>query len=141
MREAGIAQLVERPTEKPGAIQTRVRIPGTTRDFSPRASFQCRLSYGVRTVSVRCPCAVPYINICVHIKNPKHWPPYHGLDKRKYCTRWQKRVALLLQLLCITRVRRPKFPPMDNEVLKQINITFKPRNHNVKTTWAQPHVS
>ena len=51
---AGIAQLVERPTEKPGAILTRVRFPGAARDFlpegcSPRVNFQCRLSYGVRT--------------------------------------------------------------------------------------------
>ena len=31
----GIAQLVERPTEKPGAILRRVRISGVARDFSP----------------------------------------------------------------------------------------------------------
>ena len=49
---AGTAQLVERPTEKPGAILTRVRGPGPARDFSPRVSFQCRLSYGVRTAPV-----------------------------------------------------------------------------------------
>ena len=30
---AGIAQLVERPTEKPGAILTRDRVPGAARDF------------------------------------------------------------------------------------------------------------
>ena len=48
----GIAQLVERPTEKSGAILTRVRVPGAARDFSPRVSFQCRLFYGVRTDSV-----------------------------------------------------------------------------------------
>ena len=35
----GIAQLVERPTEKPGAKLTRVRVPGAARDFSPRVSF------------------------------------------------------------------------------------------------------
>ena len=29
------AQLVERPTEKPGAILTRVRVPGVARDFCP----------------------------------------------------------------------------------------------------------
>ena len=46
---ARIALLVERPTEKPGTIHTRVRVPGMARDFSPRVSFQCRLSYGVRT--------------------------------------------------------------------------------------------
>ena len=41
--KAGIAQFVERPTEKPGAIRTRVRIPGAAKNFSPRANFQCRL--------------------------------------------------------------------------------------------------
>ena len=41
---AGIAQLVERPTEKPGAILTRDRVPGAARDFlSPRVNFQCTL--------------------------------------------------------------------------------------------------
>ena len=40
---AGIAQLVEGPTEKPAAILTRVRVPGTARNFSPRVSFQCTL--------------------------------------------------------------------------------------------------
>ena len=37
------------PTEKSGAILTRVRVPGVARDFSPRVNFQCRLSCGVRT--------------------------------------------------------------------------------------------
>ena len=31
---AGMAQLAERPTEKPGAILTRVRVPGATRELS-----------------------------------------------------------------------------------------------------------
>ena len=31
----GIAQLVEHPTEKPGAILTEVHIPGAARDFLP----------------------------------------------------------------------------------------------------------
>ena len=44
-----IVQLVERPTEKPGARPTRVRVPGAARDVSPGVIFQCRHSYGVRT--------------------------------------------------------------------------------------------
>ena len=40
IEKAGIAQLVERPTEKSGAILTRVRVPGAARDFSPRVKFQ-----------------------------------------------------------------------------------------------------
>ena len=59
------AQLAQRLTEKPGAIMTRVRVPGGARNFSPsqlsmqtllryshshrviclQVSFQCRLSY------------------------------------------------------------------------------------------------
>ena len=31
-----VAQLVERPTDKPGAILTRVRVPDAARDFHPR---------------------------------------------------------------------------------------------------------
>ena len=31
--EISIAQLIERPTEKPGAILSRVRVPGAARDF------------------------------------------------------------------------------------------------------------
>ena len=44
----GIVQMVERPTEKPSAILTRVRVPGAARDFSPGVYFQCRLPYGAR---------------------------------------------------------------------------------------------
>ena len=39
-----IAQLVERPAEKPGAILTRVRVLGAAREFSHRVNFKCRLS-------------------------------------------------------------------------------------------------
>ena len=35
-----------------GAIRTRVSFPAAAKAFSPRATFQCRLSYGVRTVLV-----------------------------------------------------------------------------------------
>ena len=50
---AGIAQLVERPAEKRGAVLTRVRVPGAARDFSPKVKIQRRLSFGVRTAPVR----------------------------------------------------------------------------------------
>ena len=45
-----VAQLVDHWT---GTPPRQVRFPGAARDFSPRVSFQCRLSYGVRTP----PCA------------------------------------------------------------------------------------
>ena len=51
-RSGGIAQRVDHPTGKPGAILMQVRVPGVARDFSPRVSFQCRLSHGVCTAPV-----------------------------------------------------------------------------------------
>ena len=39
----GMVQLVERPTEKPGAILPRDRVSGAVRDFSPRVNFHCRI--------------------------------------------------------------------------------------------------
>ena len=51
-KRAWISQWVEPPTEKPGAILTRVRVPGAARDFSPRIHLQYRLSHGVRTALV-----------------------------------------------------------------------------------------
>ena len=56
---AGNTQLVECPTEKSGAMLTWVWVPGAARGFSPRVSFQCRLSYGA--------CTAP---ICAHVNNP-----------------------------------------------------------------------
>ena len=48
----GVVQLVERRTEKPGAILTLVRVPGAAKD--PRVNFRCTLSayYVVRTAPV-----------------------------------------------------------------------------------------
>ena len=48
-RSSGIAQLAEHLTEKPDAVLTQVRVPGVAKDFAPRVSFQCRLSYSVYT--------------------------------------------------------------------------------------------
>ena len=54
-KEAGIAELEERLTEKPGAILARVRVPGAARDFSPRASFpvQSHASTSGYTLEIR----------------------------------------------------------------------------------------
>ena len=51
---AGIAQLVQRPTEKTGAVLTRVRVPGAAKVvvFSPRVNFQLSVPYVVRTAPV-----------------------------------------------------------------------------------------
>ena len=43
----------------------QVQFPGAARDFSPKVSFQCRLSYGVHTP----PCAIECIKICAHVKD------------------------------------------------------------------------
>ena len=37
--ERGIAHLVQRPTEKPGAMLTQVRVPVAAKYFSPRVHF------------------------------------------------------------------------------------------------------
>ena len=61
-----IAQLVEHPTEKPGAILTQVRVPGVARDFSPRVNFQRRLSYSVCTAPV---CNRMHQHLCARSKS------------------------------------------------------------------------
>ena len=58
-RGGDVAQFVEHRTSTP---LTQVRFPGAARDFSPRFSFQCRLSYGVRTP----PYAIVCTNTCAH---------------------------------------------------------------------------
>ena len=47
-----------------GAILTRVRVPGATRDCLPESAF----SADSLTVSVQPPCAIACINICAHVK-------------------------------------------------------------------------
>ena len=76
---AGIAQCVERRTEKPGAILTRVRVPRFSFSF-PESAF----SADSLTMCAQPPCAIACINICADVNNPKHWQPYHCLDTRKH---------------------------------------------------------
>ena len=79
-----------------GFFLPRVRVPGAARDFFSRG-FESQVrrriflpgsasSADCLAVSVRPPCAIACINICGHVKNPKHWQPYHCLDTGKYCT-------------------------------------------------------
>ena len=62
-RMGDVAQLVERRT---GTQLTGLNSRCGKGCFFPRVSFQCRLSYGVRTT----PCANACINICAHVKDP-----------------------------------------------------------------------
>ena len=62
VRASDVAQFVEHQSS---TLLTQVRFPGAPRDFSPRVSFQCRLSYCVCTP----PCAITCINICGHVKD------------------------------------------------------------------------
>ena len=62
-RDGDVIQLVEHRT---GTPLTQVRFPCAARIFCPRANFQCRLSYGVRTP----PCAIACFNIRTHVKDP-----------------------------------------------------------------------
>ena len=91
----GKSQWVQRPTDKPGAILTRVRVPGAARDLylllsqlsvqtpstglrhpsfneegAGKRCSECAFSADSVTVSVQPPCATACINICVHVKNP-----------------------------------------------------------------------
>ena len=60
---AGIAQLVERLTEKPGTTLTQVWVPRAARDFSPRVNCQCRLSYSVHNVQSHASTSARTLNI------------------------------------------------------------------------------
>ena len=65
-----------------GTLQMQFQLPGVARDFSAKVNFQCRRFM----VFVQPPCAIEYINVCAHIKNPKLWQSYHCLDTQKYST-------------------------------------------------------
>ena len=51
----------------------QIQVPGVARDFSPLSTF----SANSLTVSAQPQCAIACINICVHVKNPRHCQPYH----------------------------------------------------------------
>ena len=63
----------------------RVQLPNEARDFPPRVNSQCRPSYAV---FVQPSCAIACINICAHVKSPKHRQPYHCLDTWKDSKCW-----------------------------------------------------
>ena len=75
-KRAGIARLVERRIEKPGVMLRWVRVSCAVRFFSPTS----QLSVQTLTVSLQPPCAIACINICLHVKNPKRWQPYHCFE-------------------------------------------------------------
>ena len=63
-----VAQLAEHRTDTP---LMQVRFLSVARDFSPRVSFQWRLSYGVSTPPTPTPqCAIACIYICALVKDP-----------------------------------------------------------------------
>ena len=49
---------------------------GTASDWKVRLSTDAAFS----RVSFQSPCAIECVSSCVHVKNPKHWQPYHCLD-------------------------------------------------------------
>ena len=74
LRGGDVAQLVGRRT---GTSLRQVRFPGAAKDFSlPESTFRADSV----TVPVQPLCAIACINICAHIKDPKHWQPYLCLD-------------------------------------------------------------
>ena len=82
-RSVGIAQRVDHPTGKPGAIlMCRFESQVWQGTFLPEPAS----SADSLMVSAQPPCAIACINICAHVKNLKHWQPYHCLDTQNYCT-------------------------------------------------------
>ena len=65
---AGIAQLIQCSTEKPGTILTQIRLPREAKDFVS----QSPLSVQTLTVSIQPSCTITCMNSCMHVKNPKH---------------------------------------------------------------------
>ena len=65
------------------------------------------------TVSIQPLRAIAWINICAHIKNPKHWQPYPCLDTQKYCTHIQvKRPVLHLDFQFTVLPSEPHLAPV-----------------------------
>ena len=83
---AGIAQLAECLTEKPGTTLTRVAVPGTAKDFSPRVNFQRGFSYCICTAPA---CCRMHRLTSVHmLKIPTLAAIYDCLGIWKHCTYW-----------------------------------------------------
>ena len=77
---AGIAQLVERSTEKAGTVLTWVQVPSAARDFFSQSQLQAQ-------TLIQClystPCAIAYINLTsVHMLKIPHWQPYRCLGTK-----------------------------------------------------------
>ena len=108
--------MVDRPTKKLGLILTQYRLGFESlvpqRDFSPRAIFQCRLSYSsciAQFVQSHASASVPSL-IIPAISLFEHAEILHILIGMG--------ISLHLRLLRFTRVRRPEFPASDNELKK-----------------------
>ena len=71
----GIAQLVECPTEKPGAILTLVRVPCVARDFSSKANFSrypvCKLHASTSVRMLKIPHSGSHTIVWIH-ENTAH---------------------------------------------------------------------
>ena len=65
--------------------------------------------------SVQPPFTLACLNICVHIKNPKHLQPYGCLDEQVYTAYTYSNGQLLLCLLCLTQERRPELSANDSD--------------------------
>ena len=120
------------PTEKPGAVLTRVPVPGAAREFSPRFNFQCRLSYGVHAapcVQLRASTSVGTLksHVVAAIPLSGHTKLLHTLERMGS--------AVLADVVpLITMVSRLDFPARDEEVLKNSNNNNNNKKKNVTFT-------
>ena len=65
---------------------------------------QSQLLVQTVTVSVQPKCAVACVNVCAHVKDPKHLQPYLRLVTQKYRTHCWEWVALL-SISCCSLIR------------------------------------
>ena len=117
LNNGDVAWSVERRT---GTSLTQVRFPCAARDFSPRVSFQCRLSSGVRTS----PCAIACIYICAHVRDPVVHARVRWIIKilkhPEYTLGWVTRLCRsLLSPGKATRFSHGSNPKQDNTVVKK----------------------
>ena len=112
----------------------RVWVPGAAADFSSRVNFQFRIPYRVCTtlrVQLHSSTSARTLQISNIGSHAIIWTPENTY------THWQKWVALLLQLLCLTQVRRPEFPARDKEVPnKQTQRKFKKKEKPLQSRQA-----
>ena len=109
---AGIAQLVEHLTEKPSAILTWIQVLSVARDFSPKVSDSVHTAPMYNRM---------HQHLCDTLKIPNTGSHTIVLTHENNTHTDMGNAALWL--LCLTQVRRPRFPTKAKEVLEKKGVT------------------